>query len=174
MVCSNALLSSWLAGSARPGSRCDVSSQLLQDHPQAAHATCRTAVALISNTCMFSNDHQPSLPASMTRRTAAAASCVVEQPGHEYQTNPHAQQQRTKRFAVPFISQLLVHLALYAWELNMCAALVCCVCLFAPGPQYRPSSANDSAHWTTNSGAPVWNNNNSLTGERGAEAGPCS
>lgn len=34
--------------------------------------------------------------------------------------------------------------------------------------QYRPSSAYDSAHWTTNSGAPVWNNNASLTvGERG-------
>ena len=34
--------------------------------------------------------------------------------------------------------------------------------------QYRPSSANDSTHWTTNSGAPVWNNNNSLTvGVRG-------
>jgi len=34
--------------------------------------------------------------------------------------------------------------------------------------KYRPSSAHDSAHWTTNSGAPVWNNNNSLTvGTRG-------
>lgn len=34
--------------------------------------------------------------------------------------------------------------------------------------KYRPSSAYDSAHWTTNSGAPVWNNNASLTvGERG-------
>jgi catalase len=34
--------------------------------------------------------------------------------------------------------------------------------------KYRPSSANDSTHWTTNSGAPVWNNNNSLTvGVRG-------
>jgi hypothetical protein len=31
--------------------------------------------------------------------------------------------------------------------------------------QYVPSSAHDSSHWTTNSGAPVWNNNNSLTGE---------
>lgn len=30
--------------------------------------------------------------------------------------------------------------------------------------QYRPSSAHNSTHWTTNSGAPVWNNNNSLTG----------
>jgi catalase len=33
---------------------------------------------------------------------------------------------------------------------------------------YRPSSAHNSTHWTTNSGAPVWNNNNSLTvGTRG-------
>lgn len=34
--------------------------------------------------------------------------------------------------------------------------------------QYRPSSAFDSPYWTTNSGAPVWNNNNSMTvGVRG-------
>lgn len=34
--------------------------------------------------------------------------------------------------------------------------------------QYRPSSAFNSPFWTTNSGAPVWNNNNSLTvGTRG-------
>nr|AKA94107.1 catalase [Ulva prolifera] len=32
----------------------------------------------------------------------------------------------------------------------------------------RPESANDSRHWTTNGGAPVWNNISSLTvGERG-------
>lgn len=38
--------------------------------------------------------------------------------------------------------------------------------------QYRPSSAFNSPHWTTNSGAPVWNNNNSLTvGERGERRG---
>ena len=37
-----------------------------------------------------------------------------------------------------------------------------------PRPQFRPSSAYDSTHWTTNNGAPVWNNNNSLTvGDRG-------
>lgn len=36
------------------------------------------------------------------------------------------------------------------------------------GPQYRPNSSYNSEHWTTNGGAPVWNNNNSLTvGERG-------
>lgn len=34
--------------------------------------------------------------------------------------------------------------------------------------QLRPDSANDSRHWTTNGGAPVWNNISSLTvGERG-------
>ena len=34
--------------------------------------------------------------------------------------------------------------------------------------QVRPSSAHDSPFWTTNSGAPVWNNNASLTvGPRG-------
>ncbi|KAJ9519330.1 hypothetical protein QJQ45_023128, partial [Haematococcus lacustris] len=34
--------------------------------------------------------------------------------------------------------------------------------------QYRPSSAYDSAHWTTNTGMPVFNNNSSLTvGSRG-------
>lgn len=34
--------------------------------------------------------------------------------------------------------------------------------------QMRPGSANDSRHWTTNAGAPVWNNISSLTvGERG-------
>eukprot|EP00877_Chromochloris_zofingiensis_P011194 jgi/Chrzof1/6328/Cz18g04130.t1 len=34
--------------------------------------------------------------------------------------------------------------------------------------KYRPSSAFDSPYWTTNSGAPVWNNNNSMTvGVRG-------
>lgn len=35
--------------------------------------------------------------------------------------------------------------------------------------QVRPSSAHDSPFFTTNSGAPVWNNNSSLTvGTRGA------
>ncbi|PSC73747.1 catalase isozyme 1 [Micractinium conductrix] len=29
--------------------------------------------------------------------------------------------------------------------------------------KFRPSSAFNSPHWTTNSGTPVWNNNNSLT-----------
>jgi catalase len=34
--------------------------------------------------------------------------------------------------------------------------------------QFVPSSSYDSRHWTTNTGAPVWNNNSSLTvGERG-------
>ena len=34
--------------------------------------------------------------------------------------------------------------------------------------QFLPSSAHDSRHWTTNQGAPVWNNNSSLSvGERG-------
>jgi len=34
--------------------------------------------------------------------------------------------------------------------------------------QYRPSSTNDTPYWTTNQGAPVWNNNSSLTvGPRG-------
>mmetsp|Transcript_3164 Transcript_3164/g.6927 ORF Transcript_3164/g.6927 Transcript_3164/m.6927 type:complete len:493 (+) Transcript_3164:169-1647(+) len=34
--------------------------------------------------------------------------------------------------------------------------------------KFRPSSAHNSPYWTTNSGAPVWNNNNSLTvGSRG-------
>ncbi|KAK9867389.1 hypothetical protein WJX84_006506 [Apatococcus fuscideae] len=34
--------------------------------------------------------------------------------------------------------------------------------------KYRPSSAYNSTHWTTNSGAPVWNNNHSVTvGARG-------
>ena len=34
--------------------------------------------------------------------------------------------------------------------------------------QHLPSSAHDCPYWTTNSGAPVWNNNNSLTaGKRG-------
>ncbi|KAL4522703.1 hypothetical protein Ndes2526A_g00942 [Nannochloris sp. 'desiccata'] len=34
--------------------------------------------------------------------------------------------------------------------------------------KYRPSSSFNSPHWTTNSGAPVWNNNNSVTvGVRG-------
>lgn len=34
--------------------------------------------------------------------------------------------------------------------------------------KYRPSSAYNSPFWTTNSGAPVWNNNSSLTvGSRG-------
>jgi hypothetical protein len=38
----------------------------------------------------------------------------------------------------------------------------------AARPQHRPSSAFNPAHWTTNTGAPVWNNNNSLTvGARG-------
>lgn len=35
--------------------------------------------------------------------------------------------------------------------------------------QYLPSSAHNSPYWTTNSGAPVWNNNSSVTvGARGA------
>lgn len=39
--------------------------------------------------------------------------------------------------------------------------------LFSPF-QYRPSSSFNSPYWTTNSGAPVWNNNNSVTvGVRG-------
>ena len=34
--------------------------------------------------------------------------------------------------------------------------------------QYMPSSHQDSSYFTTNSGAPVWNNNSSLTvGSRG-------
>ncbi|GMH34282.1 hypothetical protein BSKO_02116 [Bryopsis sp. KO-2023] len=34
--------------------------------------------------------------------------------------------------------------------------------------KYRPSSEHSGSHWTTNSGAPVWNNNSSLTvGQRG-------
>lgn len=34
--------------------------------------------------------------------------------------------------------------------------------------KFRPSSAYDSPHWTTNAGQPVWNNNSSLTaGDRG-------
>jgi catalase len=34
--------------------------------------------------------------------------------------------------------------------------------------KYRPSSAYDASYWTTNTGAPVWNNNQSLTvGSRG-------
>lgn len=34
--------------------------------------------------------------------------------------------------------------------------------------KFRPSSAHNTPYWTTNSGAPVWNNNNSLTvGARG-------
>ena len=43
--------------------------------------------------------------------------------------------------------------------------------------QYRPSSAYNSSHWTTNSGAPVWNNNHSVTvGARGTyfATGPAS
>jgi len=39
-----------------------------------------------------------------------------------------------------------------------------------PSLQYRPSSSFNSPYWTTNSGAPVWNNNNSVTvGARGKE-----
>lgn len=39
------------------------------------------------------------------------------------------------------------------------------VCLAS---QHIPSSQHDSPYWTTNSGSPVWNNNNSLTvGTRG-------
>lgn len=35
-------------------------------------------------------------------------------------------------------------------------------------PQHRPSSSFNPPYWTTNAGAPVWNNNNSLTvGTRG-------
>jgi catalase len=34
--------------------------------------------------------------------------------------------------------------------------------------QHRPSSNHDALYWTTNGGAPVWNNNSSLTaGTRG-------
>ncbi len=34
--------------------------------------------------------------------------------------------------------------------------------------QYRPSSSNDTPYWTTNSGAPVWDNYSSMTvGPRG-------
>jgi catalase len=34
--------------------------------------------------------------------------------------------------------------------------------------QHRPSSTFNAPYWTTNSGAPVWNNDNSLTvGARG-------
>lgn len=43
-----------------------------------------------------------------------------------------------------------------------------CLPTLPPCLQYRPSSAFNSPHWTTNAGAPVWNNNNSLTvGDRG-------
>jgi hypothetical protein len=36
--------------------------------------------------------------------------------------------------------------------------------------QHRPSSGNNSSFWTTNSGAPVWNNNSALTvGQRGRD-----
>lgn len=35
-------------------------------------------------------------------------------------------------------------------------------------PNLRPSSAHNSNYWTTNYGAPVWNNNSSLSvGQRG-------
>lgn len=38
--------------------------------------------------------------------------------------------------------------------------------------QVRPSSAHNSPYWTTNSGAPVWNNNSSSTvGSRGGHPG---
>ncbi|PPD76117.1 hypothetical protein GOBAR_DD26982 [Gossypium barbadense] len=38
--------------------------------------------------------------------------------------------------------------------------------------KFRPSSSFDSPFWTTNSGAPVWNNNSSLTvGARASIAG---
>jgi catalase len=34
--------------------------------------------------------------------------------------------------------------------------------------QHRPTSGANSGHWTTNYGAPIWNNNNALTvGQRG-------
>jgi hypothetical protein len=37
--------------------------------------------------------------------------------------------------------------------------------------QYRPSSSFNSPMWSTNSGAPVWNNDNSLTvGPRGQQS----
>jgi hypothetical protein len=37
-----------------------------------------------------------------------------------------------------------------------------------PLEQVRPSSSYNTTYWTTNSGTPVWNNNNSLTvGQRG-------
>lgn len=43
------------------------------------------------------------------------------------------------------------------------------LCLPPPSRlQHRPSTAHNTPYWTTNSGAPVWNNNNSLTvGPRG-------
>lgn len=48
---------------------------------------------------------------------------------------------------------------LYMHQLNASAARCA---------QHRPSSAFNTPYWTTNSGAPVWNNNNSLTvGARG-------
>lgn len=49
--------------------------------------------------------------------------------------------------------------------LEMIQDLTECHCV----PQSRPSSKDDTPYWTTNSGAPVFNNNQSLTaGVRGA------
>ena len=43
--------------------------------------------------------------------------------------------------------------------------------MFVHDVQFRPSSSYNSPYWTTNYGAPVYNNNNSLTvGPRGALA----
>lgn len=51
----------------------------------------------------------------------------------------------------------------YIWIWNCCLIIDISFLL-----QYVPSSAHDSPYWTTNSGAPVWNNNQSLTaGVRG-------
>ena len=46
---------------------------------------------------------------------------------------------------------------------------------FGVSVQYMPSSHHDSPYFTTNSGAPVWNNNSSLTvGSRGKTVCCCS
>lgn len=52
--------------------------------------------------------------------------------------------------------------------------LIClCIFLFYFLVQFRPSSAYNSPYFTTNSGAPVWNNNSSLTvGTRGIDVYP--
>ncbi|CAL9012995.1 unnamed protein product, partial [Prunus brigantina] len=49
-----------------------------------------------------------------------------------------------------------------------CLRLLLLLLLLGFSPQHRPSSAFDSPFWTTNAGAPVWNNDSSLTiGSRG-------